>query len=235
MKGRENTMNDKEILDLLIDRMHAEGYWFTTKNDPTYEEAPSYFELDEYGDPTEKSQKQIVKEIKNYVGDGAVDISDAIEIWITDNSLDHKIWYEDNLVTQFKAKPVVDQIDAFENSVQLTEGAARRLQEENNKSKNLISQMFADDSFDSDSKQGQIVMRTSELFNALSSKGYDVQVSFDNGESQNVILLGQQGGKVIITITNTDQPLRAFASGNFEITDENIRTLSDIIEQISAL
>ena len=95
--------------------------------------------------------------------------------------------------------------------------------------------MFQDESFDSDSNQGQIVMRTSQLFNALSDKGYDVQVSFDNGESQSAILLGQQGGKVLITITNADQPLRAFASGNFELTEDNIRVLDDIQEQITAL
>ena len=95
--------------------------------------------------------------------------------------------------------------------------------------------MFQADDFDSDSKSGQIVMRTSELFNALSDKGYDVQVAFDNGESTNTILLGQQGGQVIITITDTNQPLRAFSSGNFEITDENIKVLTDIKDQISAI
>lgn len=115
------------------------------------------------------------------------------------------------------------------------ENYKRRLKEENNKSANLISDMFQSSDFDADSKQGQIVMRTSELFNALSDKGYDVQVSFDNGESTNAVLLGQQGGQVIITINNTDQPLRAFASGNFEVTNDNINVLKDIQEQISTL
>lgn len=115
------------------------------------------------------------------------------------------------------------------------ENYKRRLKEENNKSANLISDMFQSSDFDADSKQGQIVMRTSELFNALSDKGYDVQVSFDNGESTNAVLLGQQGGQVIITINNTDQPLRAFASGNFEITNDNMNVLKDIQEQITTL
>ena len=75
----------------------------------------------------------------------------------------------------------------------------------------------------------------SELFNALSDKGYDVQVSFDNGESTSAVLLGQQGGQAVITITNTNQPLRVFASGNFEVTDDNIKTLQDIQQEIEVL
>ena len=95
--------------------------------------------------------------------------------------------------------------------------------------------MFKSQDFDANSNAGQIVMRTSELFNALSGKGYDVQVSFDNGESTNSILLGQQGGQVIITINNTNQPLRAFTSGNFEINDDNIKILTDIQNEIETL
>lgn len=117
----------------------------------------------------------------------------------------------------------------------LSENYQRRLDEVNNKSKNLISSMFTDNSFDSDSKQGQIIMRTSEMFNALSDKGYDVEVTFDNGESTSAIQLGQQGGKVMITITNTDQPLRAFTAGNIEVTDESIKILQDIQTQIEVL
>ena len=115
------------------------------------------------------------------------------------------------------------------------ENYQRRLDEVNNKSKNLISDLFSSNDFDSDSPAGQIVMRTSEMFNALSDKGYDVEVTFDNGESTSAIQLGQQGGKVMITITNTNQPLRAFTSGNFEINDENIKILQDIQSQIEVL
>lgn len=116
-----------------------------------------------------------------------------------------------------------------------TENVQRRLNEENNKSLNLISDMFKSKDFDSDSKAGQIVMRTSSLFNALSDKGYDVQVAFDNGESTNTILLGQQGGQIKITITDTNQPLRAFTDGSFELTEDNIKTLEDISKEIKTL
>lgn len=116
-----------------------------------------------------------------------------------------------------------------------TENYQKRLDEVNNKSKNLISDMFSNSDFDSDSPQGKIIMRTSEMFNALSDKGYDVEVTFDNGESTSAIQLGQQGGKVLITITNTNQPLRAFTSGNFEINDQNIEILQDIQDQINVL
>ena len=115
------------------------------------------------------------------------------------------------------------------------ENVQRRLNEENNKSLNIISDMFKSKDFDSDSKAGQIVMRTSNMFNALSDKGYDVQVAFDNGESTNTILLGQQGGQIKITITDTNTPLRAFTDGSFELTEDNIKTLEDISKEIKTL
>lgn len=228
-------MENNEIIELLTGKLKSEDMWFTQKTDPTWEEPARYYKLDEYGDLVESSAKQIVKEINALVGDGAVDITDAIDLWVSDACVDCRVAYKSALVTKFKSKPVVPGIEAYENSVQLAENYKRRLAEENNKSANLISDMFKSPDFDAESEQGKIVMRTSELFNALSDKGYDVQVAFDNGESTNSILLGQQGGQVVITITNTNQPLRAFTSGNFEITDEAINTLNDIQSQISAL
>ena len=139
------------------------------------------------------------------------------------------------LLVDFRDKNPYEVEDYEESYKKVNESYKRRLKEENNKSANLISDMFKASDFDAESKQGQIVMRTSELFNALSDKGYDVQVNFDNGESTSAVLLGQQGGQVIITINNTDQPLRAFTSGNFEINNDNMNVLKDIQEQISAL
>lgn len=233
-------MDEKEIqvkgaITEVIDILNDMDMWFTTKNDPTFEEASNYYELDEYGFPTSKASEQILSDIQQYIGDGAVEFTDAIDMWITECLQSYKIDYKDNLVTKFKNKPVVDGIDAFINPVQLTEGRKSRLNEENNKSAELISAKFTDSSFDSDSKEGQIIIRTSELFNALSDKGYDVQVTFDNGESQNVVLLGNTGGSVIITIINNTEPLKAYSSGNYEITDEIIETLTDIKNEISAL
>ena len=331
----------QDIINSLITKLYREDMWFTTKQDPTYQEAPSYYKLDKYGDLEEKEQEKIAKQIQNYIGDGAVDIEDAIELWMNEAAINNQIAYNDVLVTKFEPKQVVNQIDAyevnlkenkeiktelydpiesklpdlarevqefmydfdtydyndnyiddeeaFEDAMQAlvhpvsreqtinklkeiikedneqsikdkaqelinrinefekelevyeeskklkTESFKTRLKEENNKSQNLISQKFQDKSFDSDSKEGQIVMRTSELFNALSDKGFDVQVSFDNGESQSSILLGQQGGKVLITITDASQPLRAFSSGNYELTEDNIKLLDTIREQITAL
>ena len=485
-------MEDNQIVELVIEKLNQEDLWFTQKTDPTWEEPSKYYKLDEYGDPTETAIKEIAKEVNSLVGDGAVDLEDAIEVWVNNALMEYRVAYTGTLVTKFKDKQVVDQIEAYESQAlkenkKLTESAdktkvifrkdkedgdiiavfpedkqdngmigcyahigqhstmsldyykktipatpeeykdlkaelenkvgynlevvtkldesktkkaetkkemsiheivdwiektghikmyneyasreenagkpipvllkgfydwvnspeapmvgdldfinesideipagakiargvcpycgsklknysdtpevveyndyvsylwhcdncgkdgqeifsmdfighdvyrndeddsetdfvektenknvnfnkntkdkkeedyKRRLKEENNKSANLISDMFKSKDFDADSKQGQIVMRTSELFNALSGKGYDVQVAFDNGESTNSILLGQQGGQVIITINNTDQPLRAFTSGNFEISDENIKILTDIQNEIETL
>lgn len=326
-------MESNEIISLVICKLKDEDLWFTQKTDPTWGNPSHYYKLDEYGEPVESAVKEIVKEVNSYIGDGAVGIEDAIDIWVQEALADYRIAYSSSLVTKFKDKPVVDGIEAYtsqvmkenkemsnlnevseyvskydeldnllnvyivddeskidlynyfnndeidnldndneqkydnwldemkennfdelmeylkekdddttylidkicENKLIKNEDYKRRLKEENNKSANLISQMFQADDFDSDSKAGQIVMRTSELFNALSDKGYDVQVAFDNGESTNTILLGQQGGQVVITITDTNQPLRAFSSGNFEINDDNLQILTDIKEQISTL
>lgn len=139
----------------------------------------------------------------------------------TDTEEENMVWEKSTLESKEYSKQVKK------------EGYKRRINEENNKSANLISDMFTSSDFDSESKQGQIVMRTSNLFNALSDKGYDVQVAFDNGESTSAILLGEQGGQVVITINNTNQPLRAFTTGNFEINKENLDILTDIENEIN--
>lgn len=467
-------MEDNKIIDTLMSILTTEDLWFTQKTDPTFGEAPDYFKLDEYGDLTDASVKKIVKEIKSYIGDGAVDEEDAINIWLQDAMADNKIAYRDILVTKFKDKPVVDGIEAYKNPVQLSEGkkiesieevpenavikqgmcpycgskkldinkepevveyndyvsyfwhckdcgkdgqeiygmeflghdvfqddendsyteflakteskeikkeateydeyiaseqklagqymerlnnqisqdarvafadlkdildtehrdtnvngfyfpakavailentnlnhnlnkymnltisdilnmvddnetiegaindlfkeykpdsalawgdnfisvlehldfdvhtdddelyeehlknkkeenAKRRLKEENNKSANLISQMMQEKGFDAESNAGKIVLRTSALFNALSEKGYDVQVAFDNGESTSAVLLGEQGGQVLITITDAQQQLKSFASGNFEVTDDNMAILNNVADIVKTV
>lgn len=226
-------MEDKNIIEKLLQRMMEDNFWFTTKNDPTFEEASSYYELDEYGDLTTKAENKILDEIKAKVGDGAVDLEDAIELWISDAAMGYKIAYREYLVTQFEQRPVVDQIEAYE--VKLEESVKTRLKEENNKSLNAISEKLADPDFDEDSEAGQIVLKTSDLFNALSDEGYDVQVAFDNGESQSTILLGQQGGQIEITITKGSNPIKAFASGNFELNNDNLTTLTNVLERIGTI
>lgn len=459
-------MEDNKIIDTLMSILTTEDLWFTQKTDPTFGEAPDYFKLDEYGDLTDASVKKIVKEIKSYIGDGAVDEEDAINIWLQDAMADNKIAYRDILVTKFKDKPVVDGIEAYKNPVQLSEGkkiesieevpenavikqgmcpycgsknldineepevveyndyvsyfwhckdcgkdgqeiygmeflghdvfqddendsyteflsktesktiktegientdliiqmvandgatdeeiskwlkhiyqtgnydningnyyiikiieksrkygltssyiddikydgdelyyigtmnfgeakhfdkntaieqgkllknkypkqnvqvigvndlsivdridilkenfnistkdkkeenAKRRLKEENNKSANLISQMMQEKGFDAESNAGKIVLRTSALFNALSEKGYDVQVAFDNGESTSAVLLGEQGGQVLVTITDAQQQLKSFASGNFEVTDDNMAILNNVADIVKTV
>lgn len=126
-----------------------------------------------------------------------------------------------------------DKVKIEENKI--TENYQKRLNEVNTKSETTLNDMITSSDFDSDSKAGQIVIRTQELFNVLSDMGYDVDVAFDNGESTSSIQLGTLGGKVVITITDTDKPLRAFISGNFEITDDNLKIFKDIEEQLTVL
>ena len=223
-------MENNEIYNLVISQMKDQSLWFTTKNDPTFEEPSYYIELDEYGDPTEKAVNKIVEEVKNYIGDGAVDVEEAVNLFINDQLMAYRISYIDNLVTNFEDKPVVDQIEAYENPVQLTESVKTNLKEESTQSLKLIGDKLSDPEFDPDSKAGQIVLKTSELFNQISDKDFDASVSFDNGDSQITILLGQTGGQVNITINDASQPVKAFLSGNMEINNYLLDDLRDILD-----
>ena len=106
------------IIELVLDTLNRDDLWFTQKTDPTYQEASSYYELDEFGDPTEKTIKKIEKEVSSLIGDGAIDIIDAVELWKNDQIAEFRLDFRDNLVTKFEPKPVVDNIKAYENSVQ---------------------------------------------------------------------------------------------------------------------
>lgn len=112
----------------------------------------------------------------------------------------------------------------------LTEGARRRLNERNEQSASVIDKALQGISEDTSDKESGIIIKTSELFKKLSDRGYDVQVSFDNGESTSSIAIGQQGANVLITITDADQPLRAFISGNLEINDDSLKMIKSIME-----
>ena len=388
----------EEVISVLKDR----DIWFTSKNDPTFTEPSSYYTLDEYGCPAEKAIEDILKDCNDYVGDGAIDFTEAIDMWVEKCLADGKLAYIDYLVTTYKTKPVVDNIEAYEvkeikteskieesefanedllndftqyvanNAVELknglyeievpkelgyqpvlntdmlkkaymkvkklfnldngdtsiifeskkvesnndsdilkkvkellkssykyfyrnytwhidngalymdkddgevfvkqlepgfnieevkvqksiegqpvedvqykftlkddtsikTENYKTRLKEENTKSLNLISQMFQDDDFDANSNEGKIVVKTSELFNKLSDKGFDVQVNFDNGDSQSTILLSKQGGSVNITINNANDPLRAYTSGSFEVNNDTLKVLEDVQDVLNEL
>ena len=114
-------MKEEEIISVLYRKLINDDIWFATKNDPTFEEAPSYYELDEYGDLTEKAQEKIIEEVQDYLGDGALDLNDAIDMWVMEALSNNQIAYTYCLVSKFKAKPVVVGIEAYENSVQLAE------------------------------------------------------------------------------------------------------------------
>lgn len=311
-----DTLKDNQIEEVIL-VLKDRDIWFTSKNDPTYTEPSSYYTLDEYGCPTEKVMEDILKDCNDYVGDGALDFTEAIDMWVEKCLADGKLAYIDYLVTTYKTKPVVDNIEAYEvkeikteskieesefanedllndftqyvanNAVELknglyeievpkelgyqpvlntdmlkkaymkvkklfnldngdtsiifenkeikTESVKTRLREENNKSLELIGQMFQQDDFDANSNEGKIVVKTSELFNKLSDKGFDVQVNFDNGDSQSTILLSKQGGSVNITINNANDPLRAYTSGSFEVNNDTLKVLEDVQDVLNEL
>lgn len=327
-------MKDEDIIQLVIDKLKRADGWFTTKLDKTYFDADVYYDLDEYGDLTEKGQKQVIKDLESFIGDGALDYTDAVDLWFDKAYGNNQIAGKDCLLTKFKPKQIVSQISAYEvkteskveedvltpipdelkqqylkvNKVQeervhkqlskgdiyknsngvevritsvdkehlldgepqvtyvyggnttnkdykcykmssvvamlnqngyklqeskkVEENAKTRLKEQNNKSQNEITDKLEDEKFDAESNEGKMILATSNLFNVLSDKGFDVIVSFDNGESTSSILLRQQGGEVNITITNAELKIKPFVSGNFELTEENVKKLQDIVDTI---
>ena len=125
------------IMELVLDTLNRDDLWFTQKTDPTYQEASSYYELDEFGDPTEKTIKKIEKEVNSLIGDGAIDIIDAIELWKNDQIAEFRLDFRDNLVTKFEPKPVVDNIKAYENSVQFPQ--SKKIEAKTKKTENMIN------------------------------------------------------------------------------------------------
>ena len=91
------------------------------------------------------------------------------------------------------------------------------------------------DGFDSESNAGKIVLRTQDLFTALSDLGLDVDVTFDNGDSTSTIQLGTAGGKVVITINDPEKPLKAFMSGNVELTGDSLEKFQSIEDRIKTV
>lgn len=483
---------NNETISCVYNKLEAEEMWFTTKQDPTFTEPSGYYNLDEYGYLTEKGVSQVCKDVHRYIGDGAVDICGAVDLWLQDSLAECKVDYKTNLVTQFKPKQVVDQINAFKANLtesfsdaevnnivttikqvvtshltkdgpfsfgvtpvltkdikdtiltlkytlldsnpnlsllldvvddikvdlteQLTRGTSRidridayldrdslnvlyiiiqvfegkspvevegnseileskkqesefanedllngdidiifenkeivkeaklvkdiekfgeeteyidkkgntlnvgdliylphkgyhllrysdnggyylyrpslgfrqgpttskngeliykyneiadkplsnpyleenkltknttnkkiktcniktesvksRLNEENTQSSKLITDIMQSQDFDAESNQGKIVLRTSKLFTTLSSAGYDVQVSIDNGESQCNIILGNTGGSILIRITNNGDKLTPYSNGNYELTDDVIELLDKIVNIVKSI
>lgn len=232
-------MEDINILELVIDNMKDRDLWFTTKSDPTYTEPGNYIDLNEYGEPTEKSEERIIKEVNNLVGNGAIDIEDAVDVWIQDQLTECTIDYIDNLKTKFEPKPVVDQIDAYHTPTEakLTEqntldniSIKQHLTEDTERSRQVIASMMSSEDFDANSNEGKIVTRTLELLNKLQDANYEVDVKFDNGESLSTVSF-DNGLNVNITI-NTSNEIIPYASGNFEINTEVVQLFNNLLRTL---
>lgn len=133
-----------------------------------------------------------------------------------------------SLIADYKQK--INNLEKKEEKKTLIEGVRQRLNERNEQSAGVIEQALNGITDQTSEQEAGIITKTSELFQSLSDRGYDVQVSFDNGESTSSISIGQQGANVLITITDAEQPLRAFASGNFEINDDSMKMIKSIME-----
>ena len=108
------------------------------------------------------------------------------------------------------------------------------LVEENQKSKQLIDNLLTSDNFNADTPQGKVVLRTSKVFNELSKDGYDVQISFDNGEGIASIAVDKKGGAIVVPISDNNK-LNATLSGNIPLNVENMNAITDVFTSIASL
>lgn len=150
---------------------------------------------------------------------------------ITDDVLeDIAVAYANEKEKRYNSVNFSEALEVKNEKKPLTEGARQRLDERNEQSADIIEKALQGITAETSEQESGIINKTSELFQQLSDRGYDVQVSFDNGESTSSIAIGQQGANVLITITDAEQPLRAFASGNFEINDDSLKMIKSIME-----
>jgi len=70
-------------------------------------------------DPTDKTISKIINEVKDKIGDGAIKIEDAIEIWLGDQQVNYNIAYVDNIITEFETKSVIDQIEVYNKPAEM--------------------------------------------------------------------------------------------------------------------
>lgn len=245
-------IEDEDILNNLYDLMKENNVWFTNKSDLVSDLGVKQIKLDEYGYPVDKEQSKIIKQIKNYIGDGAEDIQHAIQLWYDDSLQKGIITYIENIVTEYKPKPLdgtnntVFEIDVSKMTKEQRKLAMSEpttymisrkglihenrniLKEANEQSSALISDMMQDENFDANSEDGKIVLRTSKLLNNLSKSNFNVQISFDNGESLTKVILTNPSAIITISITNSNDPLKVFTSGNYEITEDILKQLNTI-------
>ena len=103
----------QEFINYIYDILNNQDIWFTTKNDPTFVEPAYYYDMNEFGVLTNKGKKQVENDVKSYIGDGACDLQEAIELWIQESLAECRLDYKTQLRTKFKTKSVVDNISAY--------------------------------------------------------------------------------------------------------------------------
>ena len=107
-------MDNEEIINNLYEKLKSEDLWFVTEIDYDFGGADLY-KLNEYGKlADEREISKVVKEIEDYIGNGAIDITDAIQCWIDNALMNSQISYITNLHNKFEDEELVDGMNIYE-------------------------------------------------------------------------------------------------------------------------
>ena len=90
----------------------------------------------------------------------------------------------------------------------------------------VVEQEINDPNFNPESPEGQVLLRTQQLYTQLSQARIDSDVTYDNGEGQVTITLND-GGQIIIPITDNNTKL--------EMVGTNIILDQDLVQLINQL
>ena len=234
---------ESNIIDRLYSKLKELQLWFTTDLDNSNNISIKHFDLDEYGDLTEKQAKQIEKEILNYVGDGAANEDEAIDVFIIDATNNDLINYTWALRKTFEEKPLIPGLEATEVNIykhepKLTDEEMISVLTESLEDETKIADTEQEDveiveeeptvkeKEEIKSVEDKITERTQSLYNKLVDAGYTVDISTDNGNSEVAVEL--ENGQVLVNINDPDTKLVPVTSGSIVLNDKNEEKLKDI-------
>lgn len=229
-------MMESNIIEKLYEKLKSNEQWFTTDLDPVWGGNRDRFELDQYGELTEKETKKVIKEIENYIGDGAGNLDEAIELFIENAYADELIGCTCSLHKHFEEKPIVPGLEATEVIINkpnsASEGVLNELTESVEEKEVDVKEEIVEEEPDKEEKkeiksvEQRITDRTQDVYNKLVDAGYTVDISTDNGNSELAVEI--ENGQILVNINDPDAKLVPVTSGSIVLNDKNEEQINNI-------
>lgn len=106
------------------------------------------------------------------------------------------------------------------------------MEERNSESLNKLMKAMTNTQFSDD--QIDVIRRANNMFTKLSNENLNVIVDINNqGQVKLSIPVGNSG--VTMIVSNTNRPVDIYGSNKLLINEENLRTITDILETVMSL